>query len=413
MSKAIDLRKERHAISLKMREVLSSTAPDALAQWKALDAQQEMLRARIDDLERNDASRPFIESSAYERSSLTDAESRAASPEYRKAFKEWARTGDSGEKRALSTTGDGQTLIPVGFQKEIATYMKFYGGLRYCSRVVTTATGNELQWPTLVDSSNGEQSGTWNAGQWVPENESNSEVEPTFSNVVLYTDLLDSGLCLIPVQLMQDADFSIEGVLAEAFGKRLGRGSAAAYMNGNGLRITGLLTDITTNPGTTGGNMVLANGANANSGNSGDTEINSIGSQDFANLIAAVDPAYRNSPSAGFIANQATYDKLRSQLDKYGRPLWEVSLTQGEPDKIYGYKFFSDASLPTIGAGATGVVIFGDFAQYVIRDALGITMVRFNELFMQSHQIGFEAYLRTFSKTLIPPAFSYLQYRNS
>jgi HK97 family phage major capsid protein len=413
-TQARNLRFERERIVGQMGELLRKGTPEAIAERKQLDVHQEQLAQKIAALEANDLSRPGLEtSSAYERSSLTTAEARAATPEYRTSFREWARTGDPTEKRALSTTGDGQTLVPVGFQKEIATYMKFYGGLRYCARVVTTATGNELQWPTMVDSSNGEQSGTWNAGQWVAENASNSEVEATFNNVVLYTDLLDSGLCLVPVQLMQDADFSVEGVLAEAFGKRLGRGSANAYMNGNGLRISGLLTDITTDPGTTGGNEVLALGANANSGNSGDTEINSIGSEDLVNLIQAVDPAYRNSPSAGFIANQATWDKLRMQLDKYGRPLWNASLASAEPDKIYGYNFFVDQSLPTIAASATGVAVFGDLSQYIIRDALGITMVRFNELFMQSHQIGFAAYLRTFGKTLIPAAFSYLQYRQS
>jgi HK97 family phage major capsid protein len=413
-TQAGNLRVERQRLVGQMGELLKKGTPEALAERARLDTHQQQLHQQIENLEARDVRSLPPVGEVYEHAPNA-TEQRMNSPEYRKAFSHWARTGDRSEFRALSDVSgsDGSTLVPIGFQKEIATYMKFYGGLRYCARVVTSPTGNELQWPTLADTSNGEQSGTWNAGQWLPVNETNSEVEPTFSNVTLYSDLIDSGLCLVPVQLMQDSAFSVEAVLAEAFGRRLGRGTASAYMNGNSLRITGLLPQLTTNPGTTGGNQVLALGANANSGNEGDTEINSIGSEDLVNLIQAVDPAYRNSPSAGFIANQATWDKLRMQLDRYGRPLWNASLAASEPDKIYGYNFFVDQSLPTIAASATGVAVFGDFAQYVIRDVLGMNMVRFNELFMQSHQIGFQAYMRTFGTCLIPPAFSYLQYRNS
>jgi len=180
---------------------------------------------------------------------------------------------------------------------------------------------------------------------------------------------------------------------------------------GSGGQTTGLITQLTTAATSTvaSGNKVLAVGANPNSGNSNDDEINSIGSGDLASLVQAVDPLYRSSPSCGFLANQATYDKLRAQLDKYGRPLWSSSIVEGSPDRIYGYPYRFSQNVALIGANNISMV-FGDFSRYIIRDVLGISMVRFNELFMQYYQIGFQAYLRTFGVCLNPAAFSYLQH---
>jgi HK97 family phage major capsid protein len=432
MSSSLQLRQNRAEIVSEMRTICNSKNPADAARWKELDVKQEQLREQIQLAETNNletelsqvrnAHRPNFDSrelgySNGERAAvrltpaLSAMEARRSTPEYVAAFDHWCRTGKSTqgvELRALdSDSGNpGSTLVPVGFQKEVATYAKAFGGLRDVSRIVPTATGNELLWPTMADVSGGTvtQSGTWYDGTWTPQNNGPaSEADPAFGNITLYADLLDSGVVLVPVQLMQDSAFSMEALLAEAFGTRLGRGAASAYMNGNGLRIPGLLPTLQSS----GGNLVEAVGAFANSGVSGETEANSLGSDDFANLIKAVDPAYRNG--ASFLANQATWDYLRTVKDKYGRPIWESSLTAGEPDRVFGYPFGFDQSLPTIGAGVTGAVVFGPFAnKYVIRDVLGMTMVRYNETYMPYHQIGFQAYLRTFGACLIPAAFSYL-----
>jgi HK97 family phage major capsid protein len=193
--------------------------------------------------------------------------------------------------------------------------------------------------------------------------------------------------------------------LTGSFGTRLGRGTASAYMNGNGANITGLLPVL---KAATPVRSVAAVGANANSGNSGDTAVDSLGSDDFANLITAVDAAYRIGPRVGFLANQATYDKMRTVKDKYGRPIWQVSLSEGQPDRVMGYPYYYDQSMQLIGAGNVPL-IFGNYEKYIIRDVLGMTTVRYGELYMTSHQIGYESFLRTFGQVLNAQAFSYIQ----
>jgi HK97 family phage major capsid protein len=246
---------------------------------------------------------------------------------------------------------------------------------------------------------------TANAGSWLAEAAPVNQTNPTFSNITLGANLLSSDAVLISVQLLQDSAFSMESELAQAFGVRLGRGTSAAYTLGSGSgQPMGLIPALTA----AGGRAVTCLGANSNSGNAGDTDLNSVGTDDFANLIAKVDVSYRQGYECSFLANQATLDAQRNRKDKYGRPVWEVSLAQGDPDRIFGFSYGYDNSLPVVGANAVGVIVFGAFKKYIIRDVLGMTVVRYNELYMPNHQIGFEAFLRTDGQLLQPKAFSML-----
>jgi HK97 family phage major capsid protein len=397
---AIELRAERHAISLEMGKLIDIDTPDSRAKFKELDRAQEKLAAQIEDAESR-KSRFALPNVGRSSEELNPREQMRSSEEYRRAANHYMRTGEMGELRALnSVSGDGSTLVPTGFQREVEIYRKAIGGPRLVSRVVTTSSGNTLPWPTEQDTSN--------AGVWLAESAATSEVDPTFSNVTLYADLISSGTVLTPVELLQDSAFSMEATLAESFGLRLARGQAAAFTTGNGLQTPGLVTELVS----AGGRNVLAVGGNNNSGNDADTDINSIGTDDFSNLITAVDKAYRTGDRVYFMGNQSAFDKVRTLKDKYGRPIWQTSLSEGAGDTIDGYPWIHNQAMAGIGAGNISM-IFGNFSKYIIRDVLGMTMIRYNELFMQNRQIGYEMYARTFGKLLNPTAFSYLIHPDS
>ncbi len=208
---------------------------------------------------------------------------------------------------------------------------------------------------------------------------------------------------LLSVQLLQDSAFDLEAELTEAFAIRLGRILNNKYTLGNGSGVpTGLIYSISQDAVP---NYVNAVGSSSNDGITGNTEANSVGSDDLDNLISAVDPAYR--VNAKFMMNWKTIDFLRKLKDKYGRPLWVASLAVGEPDRIFGYPFDWNADMDTVGAGKYPI-LFGDFQKHLIRDVGGVTVVRFNELYMEKHQVGFTAFLRTDSHRLQAAAFSLL-----
>jgi HK97 family phage major capsid protein len=402
MSLALRLRAERAAVSTEMGFALER---NDMSRWKALDEKQESLRLQVEGLEAAERSsgvsvptirRPNIGGEyEEERSSLSPHFHARSTPGYKREFKTWLETGERGaELRAIGVGGDGSTLVPTGFEQELETKLKYYGGLYNICRQITTATGNPLHYPTVDDTSN--------TGEWLAETAGVGTADPTFSEVVFGANLLSSKQVKVSVQLEQDSAFPLDAVLSDAFGERLGRSLDTALWTGDGstIPVTGLLTALQA----AGGRSVLAVGANANDGVSND--LNSIGTDDFSALIDKLDRAYQK-PTNRFVFNQSTQNALRKLKDKYGRPAWEVSLAQGNPDTIFGFGFTIDNAFANIGAGNVSAA-FGDPTKYVIRRALGFTLVRFNELYMANYQRAFQAFMRVDAKLLQPAAWSYL-----
>ncbi len=421
MSDSLSMRRDRAALVREMHTLANSTAPADAQRWAQLNAQQETLRVQIENIEATSRLQTELDQVRNaERPNIITPGDRAATPteqlfalrsteSYKRDFETYIRTGrmsqEMEETRALGVGADGSTLVPTGFEAELIIKLKAYGGMTRLCRGLTTSTGNPLPWPNLDDTSN--------VGEWLTEGSGVGAADPTFANVTLGAQLLSSKQVKVSVQLEQDSAFDIVGLLSAAFVIRLGRTSNAAYTIGDGSATYGTITGLIPALVTAGGRGVLAVGANANSGLDSDTDLNSVGSDDLDNLIANTDPAYRNNlDSCAFAANMNTWDRLRKVKDKYGRPIWQTSLSAGKPDSLCGYKYDYNQDLATIGAGNISVV-FGDFSNYVVRNVLGFTFVRFNELYMTNYQRAYQAFMRVDGKLLQAAAFSYLIHPDS
>jgi HK97 family phage major capsid protein len=443
--KELKLREKRASLIKEMGQITEGDNFNLEAQtrWGKLNTEQKDLKAQIeacsaqgnlDEEMRRVTPPPQPQPGAGDptatRENATDEEARLAelpeaerrafqianSREYRSEFVRWVRTGDVSSKLAgfakelrytamnAGTGSQGEYTIPVGFQRELEIVMKAYGGMRRNARVVPTNTGNALHWPAIDD--------TANQGRWLAQapNAPVQQTNPTSSEVVYNAYLASSDQVLVEVQLLQDSAFDLEALLGQLLGIRLGRLTEAAYTTGTGSTAnqpTGILTSIENDASP---NVVTAAGSSANDGVGGNTGTNSIGSDDFESLISAVDPSYR--VGAKFMAHWSYVDYLRKVKDKYGRPLF-TDPTTGELKRIMGYEIDWNAAMaPTVSGlptASTYSVLFGKFDKYIIRDVLGMTMVRYNELYMPNHQVGFQAYLRTDGQRLQPKAFSLLQ----
>jgi HK97 family phage major capsid protein len=433
------LRRQRSLLVQQMHDLTnkSSFPAEARKRWEALDIQQKELERQIattETAELDEEMRRVIpppmpqigEGHSFGRSLPPQenfSESRVLRPfeqelggkQYRDAFHTYLIGGEkmlnSGARNLLvdtsmevrtysglqtPTSGDGGGyVIPIGFQRELEIKMKAVGRMRAACRLLTTATGNTLDWPTMDD--------TGNTGEFLAESNPVSQLNPTFNQVQFQSFLASSKQVLLSVQLFQDSAFDVEATLAEAFGIRIGRIINSKYTNGTGSgEPQGLIYAIQNDAVP---NVVNAVGSNSNDGISGNTEANSIGSDDLDNLIAALDASYR--PNAQFMMHYKTLDFLRKVKDKYGRPLWNEGLAAGTPDTIYGFPFEWNVDMDQIGAGKYPV-LFGDFSKHCIRDVGGFTLVRYSELYMPQHMIGFQSFLRTDSRRLQQSAFSLL-----
>ena len=211
-----------------------------------------------------------------------------------------------------------------------------------------------------------------------------SEVDITANHVVLAAYKLSAGVIKASTELLQDSAFDFESWLAERFGERFGRALEGFLTNGTGSgQPTGLLTALSNNSVT----PVIAAGSSESMGGS-QTGANSIGYSDLVNLEFSVDPSYRRN--AKYMFHDSTLSALKKILDKFGRPLWAPGIASDEPDKLNGYPFVINQSMPIIAPSAQ-TMVFGDLKKFTVRIVREMNVQRLNELYAINRQVGFLA----------------------
>lgn len=426
--KSLELRQQRAKLVAEMHDLTEKTAfvGEAQERWNKLDGEQKALESQISAIEATEKLNTEMRESknGHKETAQPGADTRSnaqktpqqraqelrASEKYTAAFDTMIRTAgrvvapELEEVRtyagleALVGGGNGEYVVPVGFQKELEIKLKQYGGMRNVCRIINTSTGNPLQWPTMDDTSN--------TGEWLAEAAAVGQVNPSFSRISFTANVASSKQVLVSVQLLQDSAFDVQSLLSDAMGIRIGRKVNNGYTKGNGSGQPNGIVPAVVAYGS-GSQIVTAVGANATN-NPGATDLNSVNLiDDLDALITKVDPAYR--PGAKFMAHQTTLDTFRKQKDGFGRPLWNVSVAEDEPDTIYGYGYQWNQDMDTIAATANSV-LFGNFEHYVIRDVGPATFFVFQETFMANLQKGYQAFLRTDGQLLQGAAFSVLEH---
>jgi HK97 family phage major capsid protein len=400
MSLSRELREQRAKLVADAQALIptsGSMTAENRTKFDAMIADADALKADIDRVERADALSTEIRAVRPPEQNIDTRNTASQAAEFeQRAFSTYVRQGISAVKNDpelrtytglnIGTGSQGEFTVPTGFQKELETKMKAFGGMLQVARILNTSTGAPIQWPTADD--------TTNKGRWLAEAAAVTQTNATFGQITIGANLASTDQVLVSLQLLQDSAFDFQGLLSDEFGIRAGRLTNDAYTVGTG----------TTQPsGVIGaaGNSVNAVG----DPQTGNTNDNSVGVDDLTNVQFAVDAAYRKNGT--YMFNDSTFQAIRKLKNSLGQPLWQVSLSQGVDDTLLGKPYVVNYSMASIGSGNKSV-IFGDFSKYVIRNIGGITMFRFNEAFMSNHQIGFQAFLRTDGQCIQPAAFAVL-----
>lgn len=309
--------------------------------------------------------------------------------EYRSAYDSWIRFGIGGlnpeersvldagrvvlqgqEQRAMSavTGSAGGFTVPTGFYNQIIDAMKFYGGVRSSrATVYRTSAGNDLPIPTNDD--------TANLGAIVGESAAaGSATDVVFAQKILKAYKYTSKTFLIPIELLQDSAFNIEAYIRQKIVERIGRILNQHFTVGTGTgQPQGIITGATLGKtGTTG-------------------QTTSVTYDDLVDLQHAVDIVYRSN--AEWMLNDGSLKALRKLKDSTGMPLWQPSVTAGIPDLILGKPYIVNNDVPAMAASAKSI-LFGDFANYIIRDIMDLTIFRMSEKYIENGQVGFVAFSR-------------------
>jgi len=277
-----------------------------------------------------------------------------------------------------TTTGSsgGNLIIPETLLRRLEINMLAFGGMREVSEIMTTASGEDLSWPTANDTANkgrivaestavDDNAGGGTSGDGGPN--------PTFGKVTWGAFKYTSDTILVPFELLEDSVIDLPSVLGDMLGERLGRITNLHYTTGTGTTLpNGIVPKATAyvHPG------ALADG---------------ITTAVVYRLQHAVDPAYRNG--AQFMCNDATVLLLRLLVDDMGRPIWQSGFQEGVPDMVAGARIVVNQDMASVAANAK-VLLYGQLNRYKIRRVNGLRMYRLQELYRAKDQDGFVAFIR-------------------
>lgn len=252
------------------------------------------------------------------------AEERGASDVFRSMARGEVRGHDFGfESRA--TLVSSVNTVPVSFLDRVFLQARLVGPLLETSEVITRQSGEDLRIPVLT---------AYSASTAVSAGSAIAESEPTFSSILLQPT---KQAFIVPVanELISDAGFDIEAVIAEQAGNAIGYGVNAAMttklVNAAGSGVVGGTTTIT--------------------------------ADQLIDLTYSVDGAARRLPGVGFMVSTSTLGAIRKLRDGDNSYLYQVNV--GAPDTFAGFPIYENPAMANIATGQKSV-LFGHLPSFKI-----------------------------------------------
>ncbi len=399
----IEKRAERKRIAQEMSQLVERgmSTSEQLERFDKLDRAQKVLASEIEALERHPPQSSHFGDGHDESEGDT---------KYRSAYDKYLRRGfdrlDSAEQALLkqkanfratlgvegTPTGGaypGSTagfIVPVGFTNQVEAATKFAGEMlapNFCN-IVRTELGGPLPFPTANDTSI--------SAEIVAENAEVSTQNVTTGIVNLGSYKYSTKVILMSLEVLQDTTIPVDAFLARTMGERLGRKLNSDFLVGSGSGApTGVITAMTAASAPT----YTAVGSATNDSVGG---ANTIGSDDIENLMHTLDVSYRGG--ASFLMHDSTLSALQKVKDKYGRPLWTPGIAVGQPDTLFGKRFFLNNYMATLQTNASSptvtntTILFGDFSKYTIRCVRDLLVLRLVELYAANGQVGYLGFAR-------------------
>lgn len=303
------------------------------------------------------------------------AADRAATPEYRKVFAKaicGMESELSSEERAVLMTGRaefraqtagtttaGGFTVPTELQGFIDRAMKAWGPMydQDICTTITTSGGNPLKIPTVDDTAKIAAAHTEAAAL----TDDGSE-DVTFGQKSLDAYAFDTEFVRWSWELNDDSIFSMESLLGDLLGERLGRIANS---------------QLTTGTGSSAPNGIVTASALGKTA----AAVAAVTADEIIDLLHSVDPAYRASPKARFMFNDSTLAAIRKLKDGQGNYLWQMGdVTTSQPGTLLGYRYSVNQAMASLAA-AGKVMLFGDFGKYYVRKVgapvIGVLRERF------------------------------------
>jgi HK97 family phage major capsid protein len=278
-------------------------------------------------------------------------------------------------RNAMSTTtpAEGGYTVPSEIAAMVINRLKAYGGMRDVAEIITTDSGNGLNFPT--------SDGTGEVGEIVGENAAVAAGDITFGTAALNTFKYSSKKIALPIELIQDSAIDVIAFVVNRLAERIAR-----IQN----------THFTVGAGTTLPDGVIPRSGVGKTGATGQTL--TVTYDDLVDLKHSVNRAYRSN--AKFMLNDLSVAVVSKLKDTTGRPIWvpgdSEGITGGTPDTLLGFTVVTNDDVAVMAANAKSIA-FGDFSKYIIRDVANSTSIRrFDDsAFALLGQVGFCGWQRS------------------
>jgi HK97 family phage major capsid protein len=273
---------------------------------------------------------------------------------------------------STGTGNQGGYTVQSEIAMELIDAVKGYRGVRELANRIVTASGAPLSYPT--------SDGTSEVGELVAENTQANAADPTFGTVPLNTFKFGSKIITVPIELLQDSNIDVIALINQRVRDRIGRSQNSYFTIGTG---TGQPYGVT---------------AAASVGKVGATgQTVTVTYDDLVDLEESIDYAYE-SGNLSWMMSQAIRKVIRKIKDTAGRPIWTPSYDAGiagaKSEQLLGHDIGLNNDMPTPAANAKSIS-FGDHNRYMVRDALEVTLFRFEDsVYLSKGQIGFLAWAR-------------------
>lgn len=390
------MRERRSGLAIEARKLLDESKD---AKWTADNqTKYDNLTGEIVDLDsRIEREQKLLDLAAEERVTKRDPAAKSDDPLSEiKIFDAWMRRGEKGlsaEQAAklyntMSTTtgSEGGYTVPTTVASELIESLKDFGGMRSVAELLTTAQGNPLSYPST--------DGTAEVGELLAENTSAAALDPSFGTVALNVFKYSSKIIAVPIELLQDSSVDIEAFVRRRIVERIGRIENQHFTTGTGSgQPRGIVTGASSGKvGTTGQTLTVIY-------------------DDLVDLLESVNEAYQLGGVCQFMFNQTVRGLLRKLKDTAGRPIWtpgyEAGITAGAPDLLLGKGVVINNDMAVPAANAKSI-IYGDMKKYIIRDAMAVSLMRFDDsAYASKGQVGFLAFIRSGGNLMDTAAVKY------
>lgn len=294
----------------------------------------------------------------------------------RKSYRDMTPEEAGTFRNTMSTTTGSQGGYTV--QSEIASafvdLLADYGGVRRVADRIATAMGNPLNFPTT--------DGRAEIGEIIAQNTSATAADATFATVPVSAWKFGSKVITVPIELLQDSQIDVTALVQKRMRDRIGRIQNQKFSVGAGDGSSepyGLVTSASVGvTGTTGQTLTIIY-------------------DNLVGMIESIDYAYQQEGALSWLTSQTLRGVIRKIKDTSGRPIYLPgygSLQEDVGDSLLGFPLQINNDMPAPAANAKSLS-FGQHKKYLIRDAMDVTLFRFDDsAYMSKGQVGFLAWSR-------------------